>query len=68
MAGIDRKVLFERYTQARKADLDRLSSLVIRAQGSRTMQEFAGERGLNISTLSRIQYDKRRRVVDGESQ
>lgn len=54
MAGLKKVILFEGYAQVKEVDQDRLSELVTIAKGERTLQEFAAECGLNISTLSRI--------------
>lgn len=46
--------LFPDYIRTGKADLEALSQLVLRAKGSRSMNEFANECEVNTSTISRI--------------
>lgn len=46
--------LFPDYIRTGKADLETLSQLVLRAKGSRSMNDFAKECEVNTSTISRI--------------
>ena len=46
--------LFPDYIRTGKADLEMLSQLVLRAKGSRSMNDFANECEVNTSTSSRI--------------
>ena len=46
--------LFPDYIRTGKADLEMLSQLVLRAKGSRSMNDFANECEVNTSTISRI--------------
>lgn len=46
--------LFPDYIRTGKADLEALSLLVLSAKGSRSMNDFANECGVNTSTISRI--------------
>lgn len=46
--------LFPDYIRTGKADLEALSQLVLRAKGSRSMNDFANDCEVNTSTISRI--------------